>query len=160
MSIFLGMLVIQCGHKNKKDYYDLYRERILLETLLAPTPNPKEACMNTYKASEVCLAQTNDAKLYPGGFNEAGYAYTISKGAMLSYSALCDSSLNSAEMQKYSPAARECIEVCQKKYWENKNNAKVCPTTSFADLLNGISSGMTDCIKTSCAQLTNVEIKL
>ncbi len=157
ITVLILLLICSCNTKKDKNYYDLYKERVLLEMLTAPTPDPLNACIQSYRSAENCLKLTTKAQEFPNGLNETYLSAIVSNNKMFTYKEQCNTTLSSEAQSKISESAKECIQNCQKKYWDDRLKQDKCKE-DFATQLQGVSSGTNSCIR-NCFQLTNIEVK-
>jgi hypothetical protein len=157
ITLLILLFIFSCSTKKDKNYYDLYKERVLLEMLTTPTPEPLNACIQSYQSAESCLKQTTKAQEFPGGLTEMSLSAVLSNNKMFTYKDQCNATLSGELQSKVSDSAKECIQNCQKKYWDDRLQQDKCKE-DFTTQLQGVNSGTNSCIRT-CFQLTNVEVK-
>ena len=151
--IFSFLFYISCAQKNEKNYQDLFRLRILLESATKAKPNPVATCQSSLTAMQACVATATEFS--SSTLTETTLSATISFNKYFTYADYCNNSVINDPYRSMSDSLKECYFKCDTSYWQTRKNLNIC-TGSITTLTSGIfnDSGTTNC-KRNCSSPTS-----
>jgi hypothetical protein len=136
--IFFGLgSLISC--QEKPDYQDEYSERIALQLLLEPAPNPRRECNRYFTAQSECLSQSQSPEISTQALDLAILFLTVNEedfSAPGDLDSACDLVVNSQFFQNFTEKAKSCYLDCQKDLWIQLRDTGSC-TLNFSQLYSG-----------------------
>src|SRR5690606_26433599 len=110
-------------------YQEEYAERILLQLLTQPAPNPQQKCENAFIAKSTCLSQTSAQTAATDSLSLAVVYYVIFNQAnpnTTDLSATCVRLLSDNPFSRFTQAAADCFFACKQNIWTNLNANNKC----------------------------------
>lgn len=157
--LFLALIIassIAC--KDKPDYQDEFQERIILQLLLEPTPNPVGRCESYYSSMGECLSQSSDPKgaVDSLGLAQVFYALTESRPATGgNLQEVCSEIIAGRFFSRFTNRAKDCYLSCQRRAWENLQRNNQCEN-SYSSLFNTeLETGRSISCFRECGQVNN-----
>ncbi len=148
------------GCQERPDYLNAFRERIVLQLLIEPVPDPIERCMAAFQSQSDCLTLSTGLDFSPTAENLT-LSYLIAFDGVppvnLDLVSLCNSLLQTPFYSQFSRKAQGCYFGCQRDTWRKKLAANQC-TVDGNGLLSPESERkrIRECIQ-RCGQINNTE---